>query len=141
MCGGGRGQRRRGRSGDSVGWASRSHHGTGTGVGEPPWRRGRRQEAATALAVAAAAATTLEQVAKSRDSALLAAESQTSGVSAKTSSVSAMYSRWRACGLVTGPLNGLKILNRAEIFGLFSFTSGQTEWANFAEIQSIQAES
>ena len=38
-----------------------------------------------------------------------------------------MYSWWRARGLVTGPLNGLKILNRAEIFGQFSFILGRTD--------------
>ena len=77
----------------------------GMGVGEPPWRMCRRREAATALAVtgAAAAATTLE--------------SETSSGGER--------------GIVTRPLNGLKILNRAEIFGRFIIILGRAEMSEF----------
>ena len=50
------GQRRRGRSDDSAGWTSSSRHGAATDVEEPPWHRGRRQEAAMALTVEGLAA-------------------------------------------------------------------------------------
>ena len=46
-------------------------------------------------------------------------------------SVSAMYSQWRVPGLITGPFNGLTILNWAEIFGRFSFISGWAELGEF----------
>ena len=46
-------------------------------------------------------------------------------------SVSAMYSQWRVPGLITGPFNGLTILNWAEIFGRFSFISGWVELGEF----------
>jgi hypothetical protein len=99
------------------GGASGSHHGAGAGLEnwlrlsqrrQPRWSRWRRAETSRCW----------RRRTKHR-------------VSAKKKTVSAMYLRWRAHGLVTGPLNGLRNLNRAEIFGRFRFISGWTELGEF----------
>ena len=99
------------------GRASGSHHSTGADVEKRPWLsqwrpwRQRRQR----------------RWSSSWDVSAPAAESQMSG----GMSVSAMYSQWRVPGLITGPFNGLTILNWAEIFGRFSFISGWAELGEF----------
>lgn len=74
MRGGCRGQRWRVRFGESTQWASRSLYGAGMGIGS---HHGTRAGAATT-------------VGKSRECTPTAAETETSGVSGKKTSVSAM---------------------------------------------------